>query len=367
MAQQIINVGISPNDKTGDKIRDAFIKVNDNFTEIYPITTTITKTVGIGKDFTLFHDAMIWALTQSTTAAGKIILDLDPGTHLIGLDYFYVLNSVKISIEGDIFGSISNIVLTPDPLSSTSSNDVFTVNNDGDLSLRAITFDDTIGGYGFTKVLSGIKINKGGFANIQSCDVVGWNKFVDVDNGIVEIDTYIAGDTVIRDGNTALQISGYLARAYLGKSFAYNVNFISPIIVINSAGIYISPGYVVFNSTTNIPIGEIQYDGSFIIEDGIPLSHKGGVNNRAGSYQINFSDKGKTITINSATDVTVSILSNLDVNFECTVVQIGVGIPIITPSGAETINGSAGTISPAGQWKEVRLIQYLAGKWLALK
>ena len=35
MAQKIINIGIQGNDGTGDSIRDSFIKVNNNFSEIY--------------------------------------------------------------------------------------------------------------------------------------------------------------------------------------------------------------------------------------------------------------------------------------------------------------------------------------------
>ena len=35
MAQQIINTGSTANDGTGDALRDAFIKTNDNFTELY--------------------------------------------------------------------------------------------------------------------------------------------------------------------------------------------------------------------------------------------------------------------------------------------------------------------------------------------
>jgi len=35
MAKQVINIGSAPNDNTGDFIRDAFDKVNDNFTELY--------------------------------------------------------------------------------------------------------------------------------------------------------------------------------------------------------------------------------------------------------------------------------------------------------------------------------------------
>lgn len=37
MAQQTINIGSSANDGTGDTIRDAFYKVNANFTELYAV------------------------------------------------------------------------------------------------------------------------------------------------------------------------------------------------------------------------------------------------------------------------------------------------------------------------------------------
>ena len=35
MAKQTINIGTAPNDGTGDPLRTAFDKVNDNFTELY--------------------------------------------------------------------------------------------------------------------------------------------------------------------------------------------------------------------------------------------------------------------------------------------------------------------------------------------
>ncbi len=35
MAQQIINIGATADDSTGDTVRDAFDKTNDNFTELY--------------------------------------------------------------------------------------------------------------------------------------------------------------------------------------------------------------------------------------------------------------------------------------------------------------------------------------------
>lgn len=37
MSQQLVNIGLVPNDGTGDVLRDAFNKTNQNFTEIYQL------------------------------------------------------------------------------------------------------------------------------------------------------------------------------------------------------------------------------------------------------------------------------------------------------------------------------------------
>ena len=44
MAKQIINIGSSANSKDGDIIRDAFNKVNQNFTELYELTGVVSLT-----------------------------------------------------------------------------------------------------------------------------------------------------------------------------------------------------------------------------------------------------------------------------------------------------------------------------------
>ena len=54
MAKQTINIGTFANDNTGDTIRDAFDKVNDNFTELYTDdagdVNSITATAPIARD-----------------------------------------------------------------------------------------------------------------------------------------------------------------------------------------------------------------------------------------------------------------------------------------------------------------------------
>lgn len=57
MAQQTINIWTSPNDNTGDNIRNAFDKTNDNFDELYTadgqnVKLTWDQTIGGDKTFT---------------------------------------------------------------------------------------------------------------------------------------------------------------------------------------------------------------------------------------------------------------------------------------------------------------------------
>lgn len=43
MAKQVIAVGAQPNDGTGDRLRDAMVKVNENFTELYANVASLTS------------------------------------------------------------------------------------------------------------------------------------------------------------------------------------------------------------------------------------------------------------------------------------------------------------------------------------
>ena len=56
MAKQTINIGTAPNDKTGDQLRTAFTKVNDNFTEVYSTSISISQLKSIVAASTDFAD-----------------------------------------------------------------------------------------------------------------------------------------------------------------------------------------------------------------------------------------------------------------------------------------------------------------------
>lgn len=50
MAKQIINVGLTANDKSGDPLRTAFNKVNSNFDELYALTG-VTSLTELAQDY----------------------------------------------------------------------------------------------------------------------------------------------------------------------------------------------------------------------------------------------------------------------------------------------------------------------------
>ena len=56
MAQQIINIGALPNDGSGDPLRTAFNKINNNFAELFtaPFNTASANTTGSGANQVIF-------------------------------------------------------------------------------------------------------------------------------------------------------------------------------------------------------------------------------------------------------------------------------------------------------------------------
>src|SRR5687768_7099187 len=66
MAKQTVNIGSAPNDQTGDPLRIAFDKINDNFDELYPVAPAQDE-----------KDAL--AGTEGTpSAANPYVTDSDP-------------------------------------------------------------------------------------------------------------------------------------------------------------------------------------------------------------------------------------------------------------------------------------------------
>lgn len=79
MAKQTINVGTVANDKTGDQLRTAFTKTNDNFTELYsyPLTNitsgTPTSATDTGTKGEIKYDASYVYICVATNSWIKVV------------------------------------------------------------------------------------------------------------------------------------------------------------------------------------------------------------------------------------------------------------------------------------------------------
>jgi len=70
MARQIIGIGAAPNDGTGDTLRDAMDKVNDNCLELYNTTVEPTAFYFSGRTFRIIVRSGALCIDQIITPTG---------------------------------------------------------------------------------------------------------------------------------------------------------------------------------------------------------------------------------------------------------------------------------------------------------
>ena len=132
MTQQVINVGAAPNDGTGDPLRTAYIKTNDNFTELYSRAQTSPPTSLIGQlgdlagmyayDQNYFYycyqdfdgSSIIWnevaqignvSVTQIASGNSSVaVTDIngDVSVSVDGVSNVVVVNSNSATVTGDV-------------------------------------------------------------------------------------------------------------------------------------------------------------------------------------------------------------------------------------------------------------------------
>lgn len=103
MTKQTINIGSSANDKTGDPIRTAFLKVNANFTELYANLSTYlpSPTGNTGKFLTTDGSSLIWQTVPAPTNQIPITASATPpSTHPDGT-LWYDENSGRLFVYYD--------------------------------------------------------------------------------------------------------------------------------------------------------------------------------------------------------------------------------------------------------------------------
>lgn len=115
MARQNINVGATPNDKTGDSLRVSFTKTNSNFTELYANVATLTSNVA-----NLSIDVSTPVDYGDITNAPSDILDLTDNTN--------ALNALPYMLTE--FPQVVNPAETSGLIADNTLGDVPSINSD---------------------------------------------------------------------------------------------------------------------------------------------------------------------------------------------------------------------------------------------
>lgn len=160
MAREIINVGAVPNDGAGDPLRTAYIKINNNFGELYSLNQTVPPTSLIGDpgdsagmyayNSSYFYycfanydgSSVIWA--QVSQLANATVQQISSGTSNVkittangpitvgvqGTSNVAIFDTSGLSVAGNITGNyilgngalLSGIVTNPSSITNGSSN-----------------------------------------------------------------------------------------------------------------------------------------------------------------------------------------------------------------------------------------------------
>jgi len=168
MAKQTINIGSAPNDGTGDVLRVAFDKTNDNFTELYeegganitvnnPVTLTETDLDTaladlVGGGTTPDLEAVLTEGDESTTQDAIFRLDADKYLKINRADQSFEVWDLSVDADEPMSYVKGNIVKI-----GNSSTD-YTISLDGDGGSISILDNGTADETFFTRAV----INKNG-------------------------------------------------------------------------------------------------------------------------------------------------------------------------------------------------------------
>jgi hypothetical protein len=124
MAIQLVNVGLIENDGTGDDLREAFVKVNDNFSELSMLITEYPTVSNIGSGIGIFAEKENYDLKFKSLIAGDSIT-ITPSNTTISISVTEIVN--KINLEADIgndtvIGNYSLSIIGEDTISTELVN-----------------------------------------------------------------------------------------------------------------------------------------------------------------------------------------------------------------------------------------------------
>ena len=185
MAKQTIGIGTTANDGTGDPLRDAFDKVNDNFDEVYSAFTFASNNATVANNV-LIGNSTVNSVANSTTVSisnSTSEVTVTSGSLLVGNS---TVNSIANSSTIVVSNSTSSITVSEGTIAVGNST-VNTTANSSLVNATSVTVNSNTGltlgtsdtsANGFTYLPNGLIIQYGSVdANTTVGDITFANVF----------------------------------------------------------------------------------------------------------------------------------------------------------------------------------------------
>ena len=194
MAQQTLNIGTNANDGTGDNLRAAMIKVNENFTEVYSAPGFTVDTISFtGNEISAVrsNDDLVFK-PAGTGAVAFPAIRIDDN-NIVGTRSNEDINLLPSGTGSVVFGSIKikGTSLSSDDSTSININDGLIV--DGDLT---VTSTSTLTG---AAVLESTLAVPSGLTTLSTLNVTGTTSLT----GTTTIDNMTFNDNIIGTSSNA--------------------------------------------------------------------------------------------------------------------------------------------------------------------
>ena len=291
MAQQIINTGAAANDNTGDPIRTAFTKANDNFTELYGLTSSLLKKT----------DAFI-----SVGAGGNYHVSYQDGTQATHANFSTLLSTVHDALaEGEVIGLGADTFVVDSTVTFTKTLQIVGHGNPSTKVRAASGFNDFLLKYGtLTERVGGICRITGvrfeGHSGGSSCSGIEYvnaaepnikaSEFTGFQGVSVKLNPFgsknsfwsLFHDTwfVVPDGAIGLEVAG----STTGKTDL----FLSDTFFMCLTGSNLSECIVVSGDFDNISISKSRFINDGVNARAIRVGNGTGINIEGGNHFIDF-------------------------------------------------------------------------------
>jgi hypothetical protein len=205
MAKLTVNIGTSANDRTGDNLRTAFNKINQNFTEVYDDVSNLTTRLGVvetGGTVSLTTDTKGSVFADDSTLLVDAINGIIPASVVSGTLNNNTVGTHTGPVDGDLVGSVfaDNSTLLVDGVNGT----IPAANLTGALPAIDGSALTGVGGGGLADVVDDTTPQLGG-----NLDVNG-NSIVSVSGGDINLAPNGAGEVTVTGNATISNV----AKAY---------------------------------------------------------------------------------------------------------------------------------------------------------